>query len=185
MKTLSLKFFEVLERKRSLEDFRDWLHSLENREELKSDRKWKPFFNFNFGSGSVGYEFSKLLNQFDTDEYARFKFEDSLRSIMADGNLFRIVRSSHDFDMRYNYPAFGFIGDFDKILTSSPEVYETVRQQLAEKAELVLMQWESLASDEQRTLLLKGEIEMAESEKPSKNAAYERFSGRLWKVWKN
>lgn len=187
MKTLTQKYFDVLERKLSLEDFRLWLQSLENTEELKRDTLWKMFFSFNYhsGSASTGYEFSKLLRNFDLDEYAVYKFGNCLDQILADGNLFRVVRSCHDFDLRYNYPLFGLIGNFDSELNNEEFSYSTVRQSLASLAESLETQWRSLGSHAEKLALLKGEIEVSSRITTRQDAVYERFYGRMWKIWKN
>ncbi|MBD3582861.1 hypothetical protein [Flavobacterium selenitireducens] len=88
MKALTLKFFDVLEKNLSLKEFEKWLYSLDDSDGLKKSALWKAFYNFNYGSKN-GYEFAQLLSNFDTDEYALYKFENTLKTILADGNLFR------------------------------------------------------------------------------------------------
>ncbi|NMH28163.1 hypothetical protein [Flavobacterium silvaticum] len=186
MKTLATKYFEVLERKLSLEEFRNWLQSQENSEEVKHDKLWKTFLSFNYasGSGNIGYEFSKLLRNFDLDEYAIFKFGNSLTQILEDGNLFRIVRSCRDFDSRYNYPLFGIIGDFDSQLDNEEFSYSEVRQKLASIAEPIELQWNALKSNTEKLALLRKQIEVAKATS-TQGAVYDRFYGRMWKIWKN
>lgn len=185
MKTLTTKFFQVLERNLSLREFEAWLNSLENADKLMKNELWKAFYSFNYNSKSVGYEFSQLLSKFDTDEYALFKFENSLKQILEDGNLFRIVRSAHDFSLRYDYPLFAAIGDYDYELQNEYLSYEGTRQKLAATAENLLQQWISLKTPEARLDLLKGKIPVQTKLRLSPDSAYIRFSGKLWKFWSN
>lgn len=185
MKTLTNKFFQVLERNLSIKEFESWLNSLEDADKLVKNELWKAFYNFNYNSKSVRYEFSQLLSKFDTDEYALYKFENTLKQILADGNLFRIVRSAHDFSLRYDYPAFAIIGDYDYELQNEYLSYEGTRQKLAATAENLLQQWISLKTPDARLALLKGKIPVQTKLKLSPDSAYVRFSGKLWKFWSN
>lgn len=185
MKTLTLKFFDVLERNLSLKEFESWLYSLENVDSLRKSALWKAFYNFNYTSKSVGYEFSKLLSNFDTDEYALYKFENTLKQILSDGNLFRVVRSAHDFSLRYDFPLFAVIGDYDYELQNEYLSYESTRQKLAATAENLLQQWISLRTPVARLDFLKGKIEVQNRMRLAPEATYFRFSGKLWNFWKN
>lgn len=185
MKALTLKFFDVLERNLSLKEFENWLYSHENSDGLKNNDLWKAFFNFNYTSKSVRYEFSKLLSNFDTDEYALYKFENTLKQILADGNLFRVVRSAHDFSLRYDYPLFAVIGDYDYELQNEYLSYESTRQKLAATAENLLQQWISLRTAEARLDFLKGKIPVQGKIRLAPDSSYFRFSGKLWNFWKN
>lgn len=185
MKSLSTKFFEVLERELTLEDFQSWLQSLDNKEDLKKDALWGTFYDFNYNSLSVGYEFSKLLGNFDTNQYAIFKFGNTLHQIMSDRNLFRIVRSCNDFDMRYHFPAFGAFGKFLNELDREPQAYFEVRQELAALAETILLQWNAFNSDAEKLAFIRGQIPIPSVPKSNRTAVYEQFYGKLWKIWKN
>jgi|GEM_PF-2583939 len=184
MKALSLKFFDVLEKNLSLKEFEKWLYSLEDSDGLKKSALWKAFYNFNYGSKS-GYEFAQLLSNFDTDEYALYKFENTLKTILADGNLFRVVRSAHDFSLRYNYPLFELIGKFDYELQNEFQSYENTRQHLAGTAENLLQQWFSLRSNAERLDFLKGKIPVQNKVRLAPDSVYLKFSGKLWNFWKN
>ncbi|RZJ71703.1 hypothetical protein [Flavobacterium sp.] len=184
MKALTLKFFDVLERNLSLKEFENWLYSLENTDGLRNSALFKAFFNFNYTHKS-GYEFSKLLTNFNTDEYALYKFENTLKQILSDGNLFRVVRSAHDFSLRYDYPLFAMIGEYDYELQNEYLSYETTRQKLAATAESLLQQWISLRTPAARLDFLKGKIEVSNPVPLSPDSAYVKFAGRLWNFWKN
>jgi hypothetical protein len=184
MTLLKSKFFQVLERNLSLREFEDWLYS-DDAATFMADSRYKEFFLLNYSSKSVGYEFSKLLKYFDLDEYALYKFENTLKQILADGNLFRIVRSCNDFYLRHDYILFGAIGVYDDELENEYFSYETARQELANVAEDLLLQWNALANAAARIAFLKGKIPVAARSLPSEDATYMRFSGRLWKFWKN
>lgn len=184
MKLLKSKFFQVLERNLSLREFEDWLYS-EDAAGLMGDSRYKDFFLLNYNSKSVGYEFSKLLRYFDIDEYAQYKFENSLKQILADGNLFRIVRSCNDFYLRHDYMLFGAIGVYDDGLENEHASYEAAKQELASVAEDLLLQWNALTTAGARVAFLKGKIPVAVRTIPAEDATYVRFSGRLWKFWKN
>lgn len=184
MKALTLKFFDVLEKNLSLKEFEKWLYSLDDSDGLKKSALWKAFYNFNYGSKS-GYEFAQLLSNFDTDEYALYKFENTLKTILADGNLFRVVRSAHDFSLRYDYPLFAIIGEYDYELQNEYQSYESSRQKLAGTAENLLQQWVSLRTPEARLEFLKGRIPVESKLRLAPDSAYFRFSGKLWNFWKN
>lgn len=184
MTLLKSKFFQVLERNLTLREFEDWLYS-DDAASFMGDSRYNEFFLLNYKSKSVGYEFSKLLKHFDIDDYAQYKFENSLKQILEDGNLFRIVRSCNDFFLRHDYMLFGLIGIYDDELQNEYFSYEAARQELAELAEGLLEQWHALTSASSRIALLKGKIPVAPRPATSGEATYVRFSGRLWKFWKN
>ena len=149
------------------------------------DALWLEFFNINYQANSVRYEFSKLLQRFNLDEYAQYKFESSIEEILQDGNLFRIVKSCNDFQQRYDYALFERIGCFDRELLNDAESYQNVRQQLAQIADRLWIHYKSLPDPASRIAFLKGKIDTGEIPTQVKSATYERFYGRLWQVFKN
>lgn len=171
MKTLKYKFFQALENSIALQDFENWLYSLNNVTELMEEKLWHDLFTFNYKSGSSSYEFSKLIRYFDINEYAIYKFENSLSQIMEDGNLFRITKSCSDFYNRYDYSLFRHIAEYDDEMDNHFFSYEVIRSQLMHTATNLMAQWQQLDSNADKLAFLKEKVPVQPIQ-PNNNSVY-------------
>lgn len=158
MNTLKSKFFQALERDIALHEFENWLYSLNDVSELMKEALWYDFFTFNYNSKSSSYEFSKLIRYFDINEYAIYKFENSLDQILEDGNLFKITKSCSDFYNRYDYSLFWHIAKYDDEMDNNFFSYETIKSQLLVTAGHLKSKWDKLHTNVDKLAFLKEKI---------------------------